>query len=77
VDQSLLTIINPIFWFFASLEIKFPNLNSKKYTTNQPITYALIKGKCLTGMAHYSPFAFSVNKKSIAKILNFTGELNQ
>jgi len=39
--------------------------------------YTPIKGKCLTGMAHYSPFAFSVNKKSIAKNLNFTGKLNQ
>jgi len=26
-----------------------------------------LKGKCLTGKAHYSPFAFSVNKKSITK----------
>jgi len=36
--------------------------------------YTPFKGKCLTGKAHYSPFAFSVNKKSKAKNLDFTGK---
>ena len=36
--------------------------------------YTPFKGKCLTGKAHYSSFAFSVNKKSKAKNLDFTGK---
>ena len=37
--------------------------------------YTPFKGKCLTGKAHYSPFAFSVNKKSITKIPHSKGKL--
>ena len=60
-----------------SLIKKIPNLYCKKNQMQSAHYYTPFKSKCLTGKAHYSPFAFSVNKKSIAKTLSFTGKLNQ
>jgi hypothetical protein len=56
----------------CKIKISQPELQKKK---NQSAQYHNpFKGKWLTGMAHYSPFAFSVNKKSIVKTLYFTGK---
>jgi hypothetical protein len=49
-------------------------MSCKKNKNQSAQHHTQFKGKCLTGMAHYSPFAFSVNEKSIVKTLYFTGK---
>jgi hypothetical protein len=75
VDQSLSKKTN--YWFAAYLKIEFPNLSCQKKSIEPAHYHTTFKGKCLTGMAHYNPFVFSVNKKSITKNLHSVGKLKE